>query len=121
MTNQQLQPCPFCASTDLEIEEFEHEHDCHVTFAVLCNRCGASGGGGTTDEAVASWNRRAAEPTAEDEREIPMGSRVRHFWQQWEGEVVAIDTKYEIQKADGSHVFAWHRELEVLPENRRAE
>lgn len=53
-----------------------------------------------------------------EDSEIPMDSRVRHVLQQWQGSVVAIDTKYEILRDDGSHVFAWHRELERLPENR---
>lgn len=54
-----------------------------------------------------------AVPPPADEREIPMGSTVRHCLWDWSGKVVAIDTKYEIEGDDGSSWSAWHRELEV--------
>lgn len=48
----------------------------------------------------------------EQESEIPLNSKVRHYLTHKPGSVVAIDTKYEIQGEDGQHWFAWHRELE---------
>jgi hypothetical protein len=54
------------------------------------------------------------QPPSADEAELPLGARVRNIWNDKTGEVVAIDTRYEIQGDDGKHFFAQHRDLERL-------
>lgn len=54
--SQELKPCPFCGSTNIEL--------CHTNISVVCGYCAAEGPFGDADMEVAieSWNSRA-EPT----------------------------------------------------------
>lgn len=54
-----LLPCPFCGSTEVEVEVERHSYPGGVAF-VWCYGCGAEGGKeDTRAEAVARWNARA--------------------------------------------------------------
>jgi Lar family restriction alleviation protein len=61
---QALLPCPFCGRSDLvTVESFTEEHGCNdgdTRWNSGCRGCGASFEEDTKQEAVASWNRRAA-------------------------------------------------------------
>ncbi len=50
-----LEPCPFCASTNVGF----YEHVYAQLFAVMCKLCGAEGPRRAShEEAVKLWNRR---------------------------------------------------------------
>lgn len=51
-----LEPCPFCGSKKIEIQEWdENIHG----FWISCEDCGATGPNGSTEaEAIGRWNRR---------------------------------------------------------------
>ena len=58
-----LLPCPFCGDAG---EDYREPSYTKVSHYIYCNGCGCQGPVRyTTDEAVAAWNRRAANaPTA---------------------------------------------------------
>jgi Lar family restriction alleviation protein len=52
-----LEPCPFCASTNVA----HYEHPFSKDFAVVCNLCGAEGPKRADhNEAGRLWNRRVS-------------------------------------------------------------
>ena len=55
-------PCPFCASTDLEVMETP-------TLFVVCNNCGCEGPyhHSDIDQAIAFWDNRPVEGAAQVE------------------------------------------------------
>lgn len=56
--NDELKPCPFCGSDDLEI--YHEVVGCH--YYVTCRDCGSSGAiYYTPEQAAHAWNRRANE------------------------------------------------------------
>ena len=62
-----LLPCPFCGSPDVAIA------DDLVTFNVLCNACGASGGYSSyRNGATWLWNRRTPQPTHAQAGSVPL-------------------------------------------------
>lgn len=68
---ERLEPCPFCAGiaddTHAGVAPELHE-DSHTNIYVWCPNCGAKGlvvvgaHGGTRQEAIAAWHRRAESP-----------------------------------------------------------
>ena len=55
--SENKKPCPFCASTDLRIEEWLMRE--HIEKAVYCNNCGAQGPNAlSVGDAVEMWNLR---------------------------------------------------------------
>ena len=66
----ELRPCPFCGSDDVEVVQLMPDSG----FMTVCSKCPASIGAKTKDEAINLWNRRAGN---EDEQERSNGQAVR--------------------------------------------
>ena len=59
---KELKPCPFCGSTDIEVEEYLPESCCTKFWKVACTDCcGGFQSEHNKKEAVAIWNRRPME------------------------------------------------------------
>lgn len=59
--SDELKPCPFCGSTEVYVEEYEH-HPGAMRWRVLCAGCMAGIDTGirqSMGQAVQDWNRRA--------------------------------------------------------------
>lgn len=59
--SEELKPCPFCGSTEVYVEEYEH-HPGAMRWRVLCAGCMAGIDTGirqSMGQAVQDWNRRA--------------------------------------------------------------
>lgn len=59
--SEELKPCPFCGSTEVYAEKYEH-HPGAVRWRVFCAGCMAGIDTGTRQsmmQAVQDWNRRA--------------------------------------------------------------
>lgn len=58
--NENLEPCPFCQSTDIDILTYDEEY--HTRKVAECINCGARGSISDSDEeAIESWNTRPLE------------------------------------------------------------
>lgn len=57
-----LKPCPFCGSKDIKL--FGNHRD---SFWFRCNKCASIDSYDTERQAVRSWNKRVAIPSAEQE------------------------------------------------------
>ena len=53
--SEELKPCPFCGSDDVDLQCYEDDG-----FHVVCGKCGGNmPGWDDPDEAIEAWNRRA--------------------------------------------------------------
>lgn len=64
--SEELKPCPFCGSTDIDILAYEEEY--HTRRVANCINCGASGSvSDSVEEAIESWNARPIENVKDKE------------------------------------------------------
>lgn len=95
-----LKPCPFCGSTNIELD--------HAHISVVCGDCCAEGPFGDADMAVAieTWNRRAqpAEPV-----KVPRPNEFNTGNQKLD--TLLDDTYYLVEDGGMENAIKWHESL----------
>lgn len=53
-------PCPYCASTDLNLHYIQDSGASEIKYHVVCNNCKSAAGGYPLEhEAIKAWNQRS--------------------------------------------------------------